>query len=172
MTSSPRTPQPQKKAPTKKKRKGSKGFNKDINQSMSDAEKAASDSVDIMKDSTSTKAKKQRAILRNEDAVGGLDDLTKQLASNGKSTASLANCLEKVLTQSSSKYVNSPSTKHMEKISLYQDHLSKLREQKKSLIADGADDDEIAEVEAEIGQYKQMKKNLNEKLLAAANAEK
>ena len=58
----------------------------------------------------------------------------------------------------------------MEKISLYQDHLDKLRESRKKLVADKAEHDEIAEVDEEIQQYKEMKKSLNKKLFAAANA--
>lgn len=163
-------PQPQ---PQQKKKNNKRAYNKNIGQSMSDAEKAASDSVDIMKNGTSEKAKKKRAILRNEEDVNSLDDLSKQLASNGKQTMSLAATIEKVLTQPTAvttSHINSPSTKHMEKISLYQDHLDKLRESRKKLVADKAEHDEIAEVDEEIQQYKEMKKSLNKKLFAAANA--
>ena len=128
--------------------------------------------VDIIKNGSSEKAKKKHAILRNEENVNGLDELLKQLASNGKQTMSLAATIEKVWTQPTAvttSHINSPSTKHMEKISLYQDHLDKLRESRKKLVADNVPDDESAKVE--IQQYKEMKKNLNKKLFAAANAQ-
>ena len=68
MATASTTAQKKRKAAPKKKQ-----HHKDLQQAQEDAENAASDAVEIMKDGTTEKAKKKRAILRNQDLVAGID---------------------------------------------------------------------------------------------------
>ena len=68
MATASTTAQKKRKAAPKKKQ-----HHKDLQQAQEDAENAASDAVEIMKDDgTSDKAKKKRAILRNQDLVNSI----------------------------------------------------------------------------------------------------
>ena len=156
------TATPKKGTTRPKKRKPQ--YHKDLNQAKADAEDAAHGSVENMN------GKKKRATTpRNEEHVDGLDKLTKEMASNGQVTKSLVVTLEQALQESSSHHTNSPSSKNMDKVLKYQDHLSKLRAAKKTMIADGDPEEDIADLTEEIKMYTKLKKNLNTELLAAAN---
>lgn len=153
-----------KKATTRPKKRKPAQYHKNLNQAKADAEDAAFGSVENMN------GKKKRATTpRNEENVDGLDKLTKEMASNGQITKSLVVTLEKALQENSSQHANSPSSYKMDKVSKYHDHLSKLRAEKKKMIADGDPEEDIADLTDEIKMFTKMKKNLNAELLAAAN---
>ena len=153
---------------TKKKRKAApkkKQHHKDLQQAQEDAENAASDAVEIMKDDgTSDKAKKKRAILRNQDLVAGIDAMQGEILKNGQVAKSMAASLEKALVASAT----SPSSKGLAKVSKVESHLSNLREERRRMMDRGDPQDEIDEITEEIKEFSKMKRNLNKKLFDAA----
>ena len=152
---------------TQKKRKAApkkKQHHKDLQQAQEDAENAASDAVEIMKDGTTEKAKKKRAILRNQDLVAGIDAMQGEILKNGQVAKSMAASLEKALVASAT----SPSSKGLAKVSKVESHLSNLREERRRMMDRGDPQDEIDEITEEITEFSQMKRNLNKKLFDAA----